>query len=129
MIKRINTVGCVADTIDVAFQCTKTGGRVAIGSVVIERIPTVGRVPAAGGVAIERIKSNGRVVLAGGEAKQSIVAFSGVFAWIASVGRRDNGLRPLWKRKRAKRKENENERFDINWLVHTSFLSLFLSFV
>src|SRR5437763_1617588 len=112
MIKRINTVGCVADTIDVAFQCTKTGGRVAISSVVIERIPTVGRVPAAGGVAIqrriavggvadaggvaiERIKSNGRVVLAGGEAKQSIVAFSGVFAWIASVGRRDNCLRPL----------------------------------
>src|SRR5205807_3382657 len=36
----------------------------------------------------------------------------------------------VWrKRKRAKRKKNENEIFDINWLVHTSFLSLFLSFV
>ena len=98
-VKRIRTDGDVLVAGSVLKERLITIGRVVVAGVVYERLRSDGRVVDAGCIGLERLITVGRIGGAGRKAKQCILPFCRVVARIAAVRRRNDCLRVLDERK------------------------------
>ena len=105
MKQGVYSVGHVLVSRRVAIECITTVGRIIDTSrVQRQRINADGRVEVPDGVTFERQKTNRRIVYAAGETQKSVLAFSCVKSWVASVRWRADRMRVLDERKADKRK-------------------------